>query len=111
MTSRIVQQRSQIWQKYDEAVKQQKELGSYSSQFSASNASKDIPLLSGTGTPPDELAASVWQLKQESDKIKQANSSIEQYQAEIAATRKQFLIVVGVAAFVVVVILFMIFHR
>lgn len=111
MTSKIINHRSQIWQKYDESVKQQKELASYSGQFSASNVSQDIPLLTGTETPPDELAASVWQLKQESDKIKQAKNKIEQYQAEIAATKNQFFIVVGIAVFVVIVILFMLFKR
>lgn len=111
MTSKIVGHRSQVWQKYDEAAKQQKELASYSSQFSASNISQDIPLLSGTETPPDELAASVWQLKQESGKIKEAKSRIEQYQAEISATKNQFFIAVGVAVFVVIVILFMLFKR
>ena len=111
MTIKIVDNRSQIWQKYDEAGKQQKQLASYSSQFSASNVSQDIPLLSGTETPPDELAASVWQLKQESGKIKEAKSRIEQYQTEIAATKNQFFIVMGVAAFVVVIILFMLFKR
>ncbi|XGB38458.1 MAG: hypothetical protein LVT47_08475 [Cyanobacteria bacterium LVE1205-1] len=111
MTSKTVNHRSQIWQKYDEAAQQQKALASYSSQFSASNVSQDIPLLSGTETPPDELAASVWQLKQESDKIKEAKSRIEQYQAEIAATKNQFFIAVGIAVFVVIVALFMLFKR
>ena len=111
MINKIVNHRSQIWQKYDEASKQQKALASYSSQFSASNVSQDIPLLSGTETPPDELAASVWQLKQESDKIKEAKSRIEQYQTEIAATKNQFFIAVGVAIFVVIVILFMLFKK
>jgi hypothetical protein len=111
MTSRIVQQRSQLWQKYDEACNQYKELVSYSSQFSSSNVAQDIPLLTPTETPPDELAASVWQIKQELDKIQEAKSRIEQYQAEIIATRKQFFAVAGVAAFVVFVILFMLFKR
>jgi len=112
MTSKIINHRSQIWQKYDESVKQIKELASYSGQFSTSTiVTQDIPLLTGTETPPDELAATVWQLKQESDKIKQAINKIEQYQAEIAATKNQFFIVVGIAGFVVIVILFMLFKR
>ncbi len=111
MTSKIIQQRSQIWQKYDEAGKQQKELASYSSQFSSASVVQDISFLTATETPPDELAASIWQIKHEVDEIKKAESRIEQYQAEIAETRKQFFIVVGVVAFVVVVILLMLFKR
>lgn len=111
MISRIINHRSQIWQKYDESVHQQKELASYSGQFSASNVSQDIPLLTGTETPPDELAASVWHLKQESEKIKQAKVEIEKYQSEIAATRNQFFMVVGIAVFAVIAILFMLFKR
>lgn len=111
MISRIIEHRSQIWQKYDESVKQQKELASYSREFSASNVSQDTSLLTGTKTSPDELAASVWQLKQESDKIKQAKDKIEQYKSEIAATRNQFFIVVGIAVFAVVIVLFMLFKR
>ncbi|MBO1063218.1 MULTISPECIES: hypothetical protein [Nostocales] len=111
MTSKIIQQRSQIWQKYDEAGKQQKELASYSSQFSSAGVVPDMSFLTATKTPPDEVAASIREIKQEVDKIKKAESSIEQYQAEIAATKKQFFIVVGVAAFVVVVILFMLLKR
>jgi outer membrane protein TolC len=109
MTSKIISHRSKIWQTYDECVKQQKELANYSGQFSASNISQDIPLLTSTETPPDELAASVWQLKQEAEKIKQAKNKIEQYQSDILATKKQFFIVVGVAILAAISMLFMLF--
>lgn len=111
MTSKIIQQRSQIWQKYDEACNQHKELISYSSQFNCSNVAQDIPFLTPTEIAPDELAASVWQIKQELDKIKKAKSRIEQYQAGIVAAKNQFFIVVGVAAFVIIIILFILFKR
>ncbi|WP_030008274.1 hypothetical protein [Picosynechococcus sp. NKBG042902] len=103
MISKIINHRSQIWQKYDDCVELQKELSSYSGQFSAANISQNIPLLTGTETPPDELAASVWQLKQESERIRQAKSQIEQYQAEIEDTRRQFFILVGIVVFIVII--------
>ena len=110
MTSKIVEQRSQIWQKYDEACLQQKELAQYSGQFGTSAELPEIALLSG-GTPPDELAASIWQLKQEKEKISQAEARIQKYQDEIAETKKQFFIVMGVAFLVVILGLFMLFKR
>ncbi len=111
MTSKIIDHRNKIWQKYDESVQQQKELSSYSSQFSASNISQNIPPLTGTETPPDELAAAVWQLKQESEKISRSKAKIEQYQSEIAATRNQFFAVVGITILLAVIVLFSLFGK
>jgi len=122
MTSRIgtevqdksqefVNQRSRLWEKYDEALQQEKELNQYAGQFSDSNSSQNLPNLSNTNTPPDELAAAVWQLKQESEKIKQARSRIQSYQEDIAKTKQQFFIVVGITIAIFVIILIMIFNR
>jgi outer membrane protein TolC len=122
MTSRIgtevqdesqefVNQRSRLWEKYDEALQQERELNQYAGQFSSSNSSQNLPNLSNTNTPPDELAAAVWQLKQESEKIKQARSRIQSYQEDIAKTKQQFFIVVGIAVVVFIIILIMIFNR
>ena len=122
MTSRIgtevqdksqefVNQRSRLWEKYDEALQQEKELNQYAGQFSDSNSSQNLPNLSNTNTPPDELAAAVWQLKQESEKIKQARSRIQSYQEDIAETKQQFFIVIGIAIAILIIILIMIFSR
>jgi len=122
MTSRIstevqdesqefVNQRSRLWEKHDEALQQEKELNQYAGQFSNSNSSQNLPNLSNTNTPPDELAAAVWQLKQESEKIKQARSRIQSYQTDIAKTKQQFFIVVGIAVVILIIILIMIFNR
>lgn len=121
MTSRIglevqdksqefVDQRSRLWEKYDEALQQEKELNQYAGQFSGSNSSQNLPNLSNTNTPPDELAAAVWQLKQESEKIKRARSRIQSYQEDIAKTKQQFFIVVGIAVVIFIIILIMIFN-
>jgi len=111
MISKIINHRSQIWQKYDEVVKQQQALTSYSAQFSNSKVSQDIPFLTGTETPPDELAASVWQLKQESEKINLAKDKIEQYKSQIKATKNQFFLIVGIVFFVVIIIFVVLFNR
>ncbi|MBP0013401.1 MAG: hypothetical protein J7545_14800 [Roseofilum sp. SBFL] len=111
MISTIIEDRSQIWQKYDQASQQQQELASYSGQFNDINTSENIPLLTDAGTPPDELAASVWQLKQYSDQIKQSQANIEQYQTEIAAVKKQFFIIVGIAVLIISIALYQLVNR
>jgi hypothetical protein len=107
----FVNQRSRVWEKYDEARQQETELNQYAGQFSNSSSSQTLPNLSSTNTPPDELAAAVWQLKQEAEKIKQAKSRIQSYQDEIAKTKQQFFIVVGVAVAIVIILLIMVFKR
>jgi hypothetical protein len=107
----FVNQRSHIWEKYDAARQQEAELNQYTGQFSHSGSSQTLPNLSSTNTPPDELAAAVWQLKQEAEKIQAAKSLIQSYQSDIAKTNQQFFIVAGAAAFAFVVILMMLFSR
>jgi hypothetical protein len=107
----FVDQRSRIWEKYDAARQQETELNQYAGKFSGSNSSKNLPNLTSTNTPPDELAAAVWQLKQEAEKIKQAEAQIQSYQNDIAKTKQQFIIVVGIAAAVVVILFGMIFFH
>jgi len=122
MTSRIgsevqdgsqefVNQRSRLWEKYDAAQQQERELNQYAGQFSGSNSSQNLSNLSNTNTPPDELAAAVWQLKQETEKIKQARSRIQSYQENIAKTKQQFFIFIGIAIAVFVIILIAILNR
>ena len=106
-----VSQRSRIWEKYDAARQQEAELNKYAGQFSHSGSSQVLPNLSSTNTSPDELAAAVWQLKQEVEKIENAKSLIQSYQSDIAKTNQQFFIVAGAAAFAVVVILMMLVAR
>lgn len=107
----FVSQRSRIWEKHDEARQQEAELNQYAGQFSGSGSSQSLPSLSSSKTPPDELAAAVWQLKQEAEKIKQAKSKVQAYKDEIAKTNQQFFIVVGIAAVISLILLFMIFSR
>ena len=107
----LVDHRSRIWEKYDAARQQETELNQYAGQFSHSGSSQALPNLSSTNTPPDELAAAVWQLKQEAEKIQAAKSLIQSYQSDIAKTNQQFFIVAGASAFVFVVILMMLFSR
>jgi hypothetical protein len=107
----FVSQRSRIWEKYDEARQQEAELNQYAGQFGGSNSSQSLPYLSSSKAPPDELAAAVWQLKQEAEKIKRAKSQVQAYQDKIAKTNQQFFIVVGIAAIVFLILLVMIFKR
>jgi|GEM_PF-3495368 len=107
----FVSQRSHIWEKYDEARQQEAELNQYADQFGGSGSSQSLPNLSSSNTPPDELAAAVWQLKQKAEKIKQAKSQIQSYRDEIAKTNQQFFIVVGTAAVIVLIFLVIIFNH
>jgi hypothetical protein len=107
----FVSQRSRIWEKYDEARQQESELNQYSGQFSGSGSSQNLPNLTSTKTPPDELAAAVWQLKQEAEKISKAQSEVQSYKSEIERTNQQFFIVIGIALVVFLLFLVMIFSR
>jgi hypothetical protein len=107
----FVNQRSYIWEKYDAARQQETELNQYAGQFSHSGSSQVLPDLSSTNTPPDELAAAVWQLKQEAEKIQAAKALIQSYQTDIAKTNQQFFIVAGAAIFAFIIILMMLFSR
>jgi outer membrane murein-binding lipoprotein Lpp len=107
----FVNQRSHIWKKYDEARQQETELNQYTGQFGGSGSSQSLPTLSNSKTPPDELAAAVWQLKQKVEKINQAKSQVQEYQDEIAKTNQQFLIVAGIAVAIVLILLIMIFNH
>ena len=107
----FVNQRSRIWEKHDEARQQETELNQYASQFGSSGSSQSLPNLSSSNTPPDELAAALWQLKQEAEKIKQAKSKVQSYKDEISKTNQEFFIIVGIAAVIVLILLVMIFSH
>lgn len=107
----LVDKRRRIWEKYDAAREQETELNQYAAQFSHSGSLQALSNLSSTNSPPDELAASVWQLKQEIEKIQAAKSLIQLHQSEIAKTNQQFFIVAGASAFGLIVILIMLFSR
>lgn len=107
----FVSQRSRIWEKYDEARQQELELNRYSGQFSNSGSAQNLPHLTSTKTPPDELAAAVWQLKQEAEKISKAQSQVQSYKSDIEKTNQQFFITVGVSIVAFLVLLVMIFGR
>ena len=112
MISTIITDRSQLWQEYDRASQHKQELTTYSSQFSVSRASsKDIPLYTPAGMPPDELAKSVEELKQCANTIKKCEADLEQYKADIAAVKKQFITIVIAVIVIIAITVFILLTR
>lgn len=92
----IIHDRSQTWSRYDAAVTEAGKLKDYR-QFDNPQSSALPKPLSQTQTPPDEIPAVLWQLKQECETIAQEEKNITEYQQQIEQTQKQFFIVVGIA--------------
>ncbi|MEO0770909.1 MAG: hypothetical protein AAFY72_16055 [Cyanobacteria bacterium J06649_4] len=104
---RLIKERSSIWERYDEAVEQEKQLDRFAGEFGSSSKFAEMACLSTTQTPPDEVAAVVWKLKQESQEIKRMNDQIDSYHKDIEETKKQFFVVVACAVVVVFIPLMM----
>lgn len=89
----FINRRSKIWQKYDKALEQEAELNKFR-KFDNPSSIATLPSISETNTPPDEVAAAVWELKKEAESIKQGESSIHSCQRQIEETKNQFKIIV-----------------
>ncbi len=106
---RIVERRNRIWEKYDQTLSQISELNRYSSTYSNNQLMEDLYPLTDDNTPPAEITEVLDQLHGQQALITRAKAKIESNLAEIAATKKQFLMVVGIAgAILIMIILFLI---
>lgn len=105
----FILQRSRIWEQYGDARQKKSELNSYATQFGDSSVSCLPNSLSGKGLPADEVAESVWRLKQESEKVEKEESLINSYTEEIEKTKNQFFTVIAIASVIVVILLFSLF--
>ena len=108
---KLVDQRSYLWKRYDEAKQQEKELDKYAGQFSSSSSSQNLPKLSNTKTPPDEVAEAVWQIKQEADKIGKAKSRIQSCQEGIKKTEREFFALFGIGIVSILIVLIVVLNR
>jgi DNA repair ATPase RecN len=108
---KILQERSRIWSAYDSARQQESELNQYTQLFQANTQPSAVKQLSKSGKVPDELAESVWRVKQEAEKIQESEKLIEQLKQQIAETNQQFFIVAGIGAFILLIIIFTLLNR
>ena len=103
----FLQERSKIWDKYDETIAQVNELNKFS-QFNHPNVAQKLSPQTKNNSPPEELSAAVWKIKQESEKIKKCQSNIRGYQSEIENTKRQFkttVVVVVILIFILVAVI------
>ncbi|EDX77220.1 hypothetical protein MC7420_357 [Coleofasciculus chthonoplastes PCC 7420] len=106
----LIDERTRIWQKYDQTQQLATELNNFS-YFNNPSVKKKLPLLSASQSPPDELAVALEQIRQDAQKIKTMESNIRKYQSEIEANKKQFFMVVGGAIVALILVLFLMLNR
>lgn len=109
-TESLIEARSKIWRKYDEAQEQVAELHKYSNKFGNINApdvgSKDFDT---NNLPPAGVAAAVWKLKQKDGEINALRQKIQSYEEDLKKNENQFLIVIVAAVVGALFILFLLF--
>ncbi|MEO1432441.1 MAG: hypothetical protein AAFV71_25900 [Cyanobacteria bacterium J06633_8] len=106
---KFISQRSEIWQKYDEAIGQKAELDKFR-RFDNPHSTVALSPMSNSKTPPDEVAVVVWKLKEEANKIKDKEQLIQSYQRKIEETKNQFMSIVAVGILIVGILLYYIFN-
>ncbi len=108
--NRFVTQRSQIWQKYDQALQQEAELNNYR-QFDNPRITQTISPITKTNSPPDEVAAAIWGIKQQMEKIQEQENFIQTYKAQIQQLLGQFKIIIAAAVAITIVLVFFLIKR
>jgi putative SOS response-associated peptidase YedK len=106
----FVTQRSQIWQKYDQAIQQEVELSNFR-QFDNPSVTQTLPPITKTNSPPDEVAAAVWGMKQQIEKIKEGENLIQNLEAQIKQTKNQFQTIIAAAVAISIVLIFFLLKR
>lgn len=107
--SRMIAKRDKIWQQYDYAMSNQKDLTQrFSSYSKKSGQVTTISPLTPNQLPPDEVQACLDKLSQTEGKIKKEKATIETYERQIESLKNQAnILIIGlcVGGFVLLVIL------
>lgn len=103
--SKIISERTTLWQKFEETQSQFKEMEKLASQVASSTPVQVPSELTSDKTPPAEVAAALQNFRGELARISKSQEDIKAYQAEIKKIENQQLTLVIVVGIVLAIVL------
>jgi hypothetical protein len=103
--SRIVNERANLWQRFEESQSQVSEIEKLASQVASSTPAQIPTELTSDKTPPAEVAAALQNFQGELTRINKGQEGIKAYQAEIKKIENQQLTIIIVVGLIIAAVL------